>query len=251
MRNTLYRYIERTAGQRKKMLALLLDPDKYTGKKLLRTIREAHSCKIDFFLIGGSLTGEPIDTMVSTVKKNSRIPVVLYPGNLLQISFHADAILLLSLISGRNPDLLIGNHVLAAPLLHKSKMEIMPTGYILLKGEKTTSVEYISNTLPIPQEKTDIITATALAGQMLGMKLLYLEKGSGATVPVDSEVIRQVRKFTHIPLIVGGGIQSADALSNIYMAGADMAVVGTAVEANMSLISVFSNVRNTFNIRRP
>ena len=167
---------------------------------------------------------------MAVLKQKSKIPIILFPGNVLQITPRADAILLLSLISGRNPEYLIGNHVIAAPILKKTDLEIIPTAYILIENGRTTSVEYMSNTKPIPADKVDLTVATAMAGEMLGHKLVYLEAGSGALETVNTEMIREVRKQINIPLIVGGGIHTPEQISNIYRAGADMVVVGTAIE---------------------
>lgn len=176
-----------------------------------------------------------IDSVIELIKKNTGIPVVLFPGSLMQLSDKADALLLLSLISGRNPDYLIGNHVLAAPYLKKSGMEIIPTAYILV-GEGNSSVEYISNTKPIPENKTDIIVATAVAGELMGNKIIYLESGSGADMPLNATVIKEVRRSISVPLIVGGGIQTPFQINEIVQAGADMVVVGNALENNISIL---------------
>ena len=150
-----------------------IDPDKNDNISVQRTLEICSKCNIDFILVGGSLVSVPIDELVGEIKKNSSVPVILFPGSLLQISEKADAILLLSLISGRNPEYLIGNHVIAAPMLKKIKIETIPTGYMLIESGKFTTVQYISNTTPIPFEKTDIAVATAIAGEMLGLKTIY------------------------------------------------------------------------------
>ena len=168
--------------------------------------------------------------------RRSSIPVILFPGNPLQISSNADALLLLSLISGRNPELLIGHQVLAAPELKRSKLEIIPTGYMLIEGGKLTSVNYMSQTLPIPSDKTDIAVSTAIAGEMLGMKLIYLEAGSGATEPVSVNMIKKVSDNVDLPVIVGGGIRDAKAASERCRAGADIIVVGNGFEDEPSLV---------------
>ena len=216
--------------QSRKMFALHVDPDKYDDASLERLAMAANRNCVDFILIGGSLVFKPVDQAVKTLKANTDIPVLLFPGNILQISEHVDAILLLCLISGRNPEYLIGNHVIAAPLLKQSGLEIIPTSYILIENGKSTSVEYISNTRPIPADKTDLATATAMAGEMLGHRLIYLEAGSGALEPVNTKLISEVKKNIGIPLIVGGGINSVEKIHELYHAGADMIVVGTAVE---------------------
>jgi putative glycerol-1-phosphate prenyltransferase len=214
----------------RKLFALQVDPDKHTPASLEQVARAAERNHVDFILTGGSLVFRPIEEAIRILKQHTAIPVILFPGNILQISPLADGILLLCLISGRNPEYLIGNHVIAAPLLRQSGLEIIPTSYILIENGRSTSVEYISNTRPIPADKTDLVVATAMAGEMLGHRLLYLEAGSGALMPVSTGLISEVRKNIDIPLIVGGGINNADKINNLYRAGADIIVVGTAVE---------------------
>lgn len=228
----------------KKQIALLIDPDKYDKKSLLRTLDNANSSEIDFILVGGSIISCPVDYVIDEIKKNSSIPVLLFPGSLLQLSDHADGILLLSVVSGRNPDYLIGNHIIAAPLLKRSKLEVISTAYILIENGKSTSVEYMSNTRPIPAGKIDITIATALAAEMLGFKLIYLEAGSGATYPVPEEMIHAVKQNVSTPLIVGGGIRNRESARRIYQAGADMIVVGNAVEQDPDILAEIASVRD-------
>lgn len=215
---------------KRKLFALLIDPDKHDEKTLSETVIMADKCKTDILLVGGSLISVQLESTIVILKKHTNIPVFLFPGSCIQLSDKADGILLLSLISGRNPDFLIGNHVIAAPLIKKSRLEIVPTGYILINGSRTSSTEYISNTIPIPAEKQDIINATAQAGEMLGLKVIYLEAGSGAEKPVSENTIMTLKSSISLPLIVGGGIHSPSDLNSIYRAGANMAVVGTAIE---------------------
>ena len=242
----IYKKILNNYNKGKKQLALLIDPDKYTSAGLKKTINDANKANVDFILVGGSLMFHNHVNVISHIKSETKIPVILFPGSLLQISPDADAILFLSLISGRNPDFLIGNHVVAAPLLKKSKIEIIPTGYILVEGGRTTSVEYMSNTKPIPGNKIDIAVATALAGEMSGHKLIYIEAGSGAEIPVTSEIMTAVKKNIAIPLIVGGGIRTNDSLKKACKAGADIIVIGTAFETNTSSIETFSKIIHEF-----
>ncbi len=218
-----------------KNFALLIDPDKYTTNSLIATLFAADDSGADLILVGGSLVNDRIDSTIELIKKNTNIPVVLFPGSLMQLSNKADAIFLLSLISGRNPDYLIGNHVLAAPYLKKSGIEIIPTGYILV-GNGNSSVEYISNTKPIPEDKIDIIVATAIAGELIGNSLIYLESGSGAYRPFNIEVIKEVKRNISIPLIVGGGIKTPIQINEITKAGADIVVVGNAIENNIQIL---------------
>lgn len=225
----IYRQIREKAGKRQ-LFALLVDPDKHDRRSLDWIGKHADPEKVHFFLVGGSLVSGSVDETVAMIKEYTEIPVILFPGNVLQITPRADAILLLSLISGRNPEYLIGNHVIAAPILRKTDLEIIPTGYILIENGRSTSVEYMSNTKPIPSDKIDLTVATAMAGEMLGHKLIYLEAGSGASETVNEKTISEVSRHTGIPLIIGGGIHTPGQIRQIYKAGADMIVVGTAIE---------------------
>ena len=237
MDNSIYNHILQKQKNREKSLAVLIDPDKNDFERLARTIQVSEKAGVDYFFAGSSiLMKDSFDDCVAFLKKHSSIPVVLFPGNRFQISPHADALLLLSLISGRNPELLIGQHVLAAPELKRSGLEIIPTGYMLIDGGNLTSVNYISQTLPLPSDKPDIAASTAIAGEMLGMKLIYLEAGSGAKKPVSVSMISAVRESVHIPLIVGGGIRDAEWAAQSCRAGADVIVVGNGFEDDSSLI---------------
>lgn len=214
----------------RKIFAILVDPDKHSRDALPGIGRKAGEAGVDFILVGGSLVSGSVDETVTLLKQTTGVPVVLFPGNVLQLSSRADGILLLSLISGRNPEFLIGNHVIAAPVLRNTGLEIIPTGYILVENGRTTSVEYMSNTKPIPADKTDLAVATAMAGEMLGHKLIYLEAGSGARDKVNAVMIRAVRAQIGIPLVVGGGIENGEQIREAYRAGADIVVVGSAIE---------------------
>jgi phosphoglycerol geranylgeranyltransferase len=231
----------------RKVFALLIDPEKLPEDVLKRTIEEASRAQVDVILVGGSLTSMPIDGTLDAIKALSTIPVVLFPGNLLQLSAKADGVLLLSMISGRNPEFLIGNHVLASRFLKKTGIEIIPTGYVLIDGHCLSSVEYMSNTRPIPADKSDIIISTALAGEQLGLKLIYLETGSGAHDCVRDEIVSQVQENLTIPLIVGGGIKTAEDVRRLYQAGASGVVVGTAVENDYRILPALAAVRDEFN----
>lgn len=225
-----YQKLERAHKEHKKLIAVLIDPENYTPELLAGLIREIKHCVVDFVMVGGSMVTESIDNVVHTLKQNLPQPVVLFPGNPSQVSRHADTLLFLSLISGRNPELLIGQHVQSAPYIRKLNLEVIPTGYILIDGGHPSAVQYMSQTQPIPAEKTDILQATAIAGQMLGLKALYLEAGSGALNPITSKAIKAVRQVVDIPLICGGGISSAAQLQQTLKAGADMVVLGNALE---------------------
>lgn len=233
-------------AENRKVFSLLIDPEIHQADALKRTVEMANKACVDVILVGGSLTSSPIDATIITLKHITDIPVILFPGNLLQLSPRADGILLLSLLSGRNPEYLIGNHVLASQFLKKSGIEIIPTGYILVDGHNLSSVEYISNTRPIPSDKADIIVATALAGEQLGLKLIYLEAGSGAIDRIREEIVMQVKANLSIPLIIGGGIRKPEDIRNLYKAGANGVVIGTAVEDDYRILPSLAAVRNEF-----
>lgn len=220
-----------------KSFAVLLDPDKLDKESCIKIINLAVESKIDYFFVGGSLiTENNFSLIIKTIKANSNIPVLLFPGNALQIDTSADAILLLSLISGRNPEFLIGQHVVAAPILKTSKLQILSTGYMLVDCGKQTTVSYISNTTPIPHDKPAVAACTAMAGEMLGLKLIYMDGGSGAMYPVSPKMIAMVRKSIDLPLIVGGGINTKQKAIDALEAGADMIVIGNGIEKNPHLL---------------
>jgi putative glycerol-1-phosphate prenyltransferase len=233
----IYQQIQESKHNGKRMLAVLIDPDKVNELHLDKICHNCNEAGVDFFFVGGSLltSGDLANTVLS-IKNRSTIPVVLFPGNHQQVDEHADAILLLSLISGRNPDLLIGQHVLAAQRLKSAEIEIMPTGYLLIDGGNMTTVQYVSGTAPIPVNRPEIAATTALAGEQLGMKLIFAEAGSGAKHPVPAEMIRAIRREINIPLIVGGGIRTPEKAEESYSAGADIVVVGNQFETNPELI---------------
>lgn len=216
-------------------LVILIDPDKITQKTI-----ESLSCnnlksKLNAVFIGGSLVLNDSETIAKQIKKVTDLPLVLFPGNLSQLNSQVDATLFLSLISGRNPEYLIGQHVAAAPLIKKLGIEPIPTGYLLFDCGSINSVRYMSATLPLPNNKADLAVATAIAGEMLGLKTIYLEAGSGASEPVSTEIIRAVKNHISIPLIVGGGIKTKEQMERIYEAGADLIVIGTAFETTNQL----------------
>ncbi|MBN1186355.1 MAG: geranylgeranylglyceryl/heptaprenylglyceryl phosphate synthase [Bacteroidales bacterium] len=220
----------------KGLIAVLIDPGKFEEMPLIRSLEIINGARIDMILVGGSLISESIDHTLQIIRANTQLPVVLFPGSLLQLSDKADALLLLSLISGRNADYLIGNHVIAAPLLKRSKLEIIPTGYILVGNGSVSSTQYISNTNPIPRDKIELAVATAIAGELLGHKFIYLEGGSGSQLSVSPEIIKGVRESITIPLIVGGGIKNKQQVDEAFLAGADMVVIGNAFEENPEFI---------------
>lgn len=229
---------------RKKSIALLLDPDKTADDKLKNILKIASEYKADYIFAGGSLTFNSIDNLIDAIKKSCKIPVILFPGNLLQLSYKADAIMLLSLISGRNPELLIGNHVIAAPYLRSIREKLISVGYILIGSGQKTSVEYISQTEAIPSDKTDIVVATALAGEMLGLSMIYLEAGSGSQDTVPAEIISAVRSNVSVPIGVGGGIKLPGEVSNAFNAGADLIILGNGCEKNPGLLADACKIRD-------
>ncbi|RPH31338.1 MAG: geranylgeranylglyceryl/heptaprenylglyceryl phosphate synthase [Bacteroidales bacterium] len=224
-----------------KLFALLLDPDKCDGDHLEKLLPIALQSNVTMLLVGGSLVKADLGSFISTIKKRSPLPVVIFPGNAMHFSTEADAILLLSLISGRNSDFLIGNHVIASNAIKTSGLEVLPTGYILIDGGVQTSVQYMSNTMPIPATKIDIAVATALAGEQLGLKMIYLEAGSGAKTPVPIEMIKAIRNEISIPLIVGGGLKTPEQVKAAWNAGADMVVVGNALENDIERLSLMAD----------
>jgi len=231
-------YSSLISNQTNKKFALLIDPDKGDAEYFEKIAKNAQKANVDLFFVGGSLlTKDNLEICIKTLKNICKIPVVLFPGNTLQISKNADAIFFLSLISGRNPDMLIGLHVLAAPYLKLSSLEIIPTGYMLIESGKTTSVQYMSNSAPIPADKDDIAVCTAMAGEMLGLKLIYMDAGSGALNPISTSMITNVKLGISVPLIIGGGIRDAETAVKACKAGADIVVVGNAIEKDTSLIT--------------
>ena len=234
----IYKKITQSKKNGKKLFAILIDPDKQDAKDLLKIIEKCNSTKVDMFFVGGSLlTNDYLKNCITTIKNNSKIPVVLFPGNAMQVDEQADAILFLSLISGRNAEMLIGKQVITAPILKKSSLEVIPTGYMLIDSGKQTTVSYMSNTTPIPHDKEQVAKCTALAGEMLGLKMIFMDGGSGALNPISTKMIRSVSKTIDVPLIIGGGINSGKKAIENCKAGADIIVVGNAIEKNERLIN--------------
>ena len=232
---------EKFQDKSRKKLAVLVDPDKPSDDQILSMVEKAKAADVDFFFVGGSLlVTDSLEHCIKLIKANSDIPVLIFPGNSLQISKYCDGFLLLSLISGRNAEMLIGRHVVAAPYLRLYGNEIIPTGYMLIDSGKATSVSYMSDTTPIPHDKDDIAVCTAIAGEMLGLKLIYLEAGSGALMPVSTSMISKVRKVIQIPLIVGGGIKTPEMAAEAVKAGADIIVIGTAFEKEPEMLKKFA-----------
>ena len=234
----------------KKSFAVLIDPDKVSAPSLNKIIHLAVEARVDYFFVGGSLViSDHLDDCIRQIKSACPIPVLLFPGSPSQISRHADALLYLSLISGRNADLLIGQHVVSAPFVKKSGLEIIPTGYMVIDGGAATTVSYISNATPIPADKSDIAMCTAMAGEMLGMKLIYMDSGSGAKEPITEDMISAVARQIDVPLIVGGGIRDAEKAYLNCQAGADVIVIGNAIEKDESLIAEMAAAIHSVKVR--
>jgi phosphoglycerol geranylgeranyltransferase len=218
-------------------LAVLIDPDKHTELELIDFSKKISQLEPDYILIGGSLIyRSKISASTKLLQTLTDKPLVLFPGHFTQLTDHVDAVMLLSLISGRNADLLIGQHVLAAPKLKSMHAEIISTGYMLIDGGKPTSVSYMSNSQPIPRDKNDIAICTAQAGEMIGMKMIYMDAGSGANQPISPEMVNDVAQSIEIPLIIGGGIRKLDALDTYWNAGANLIVIGNALEEKKAQI---------------
>ena len=234
----------------KKSFAVLIDPDKVNDDNLEQLIALAVSARVDYFLVGGSLViSNYLDECLQLIKRKCAIPTILFPGSPSQVSKYADALLYLSLISGRNPELLIGQHVVSAPIVKKSGLEIISTGYMVVDGGAPTTVSYISNANPLPADKNEIAVCTAMAGEMLGMSLIYMDAGSGAKRPISESMIEKVAQAIEVPLIIGGGITEPEKAYLNCKAGADVIVVGNAIEKDASLIKEMSAAVHSLGIR--
>ena len=235
--NNLYTQFLEAKQTGGKKFVVLIDPDKVRLGKISKVLEMSVEAGVDYFFIGGSLVvNDMLDYVLKSMKEMCNIPMILFPGNSFQLSYKADGLLFLSLISGRNADLLIGKHVITAPFLKVSPREIISTGYMLIDGGIMTSVQYMSNTNPIPANKEDIALCTALAGEMLGLKQIYMDAGSGAKNPISESMINTVSGALNIPLIVGGGISTPEKAAANAKAGADIIVVGNAIEKDPQLI---------------
>ncbi len=239
-RNIYHSIVERKSSG-KKSFAVLIDPDNLSLDKVDDLVALSIKASVDYFLVGGSLViGNKMSELIKRIKLTCSIPVILFPGSPAQVSTQADALLYLSLISGRNPELLIGAHVMSASIVKHSGLEIMPTGYMVIDGGAPTTVSYISNSSPIPHDKKDIAVCTAMAGEMLGLKLIYMDAGSGAKRPISEEMIAAVAANIEIPLIIGGGILDPEKAYRNCKAGADVIVIGNAIEKDTALIEEMS-----------
>ena len=244
---TILEIIKKNAEVHRKMLAILLDPDICHDGRIDTIIARLTDNPPDFIFIGGSHATTHIDLLINKLKSAIDIPLVLFPGNVSQFSPRADALLNISLLSGRNAEFLIGQHVISAMAIKQSGIEVIPTAYLLIEGGKTSSVEYMSNTRPIPRDKKEIALSTAGAGELLGMQLVYLEAGSGALLPVPPDMIRYVKEHITVPLIVGGGIRTTAQLQEAYNAGADLVVAGNVFETEPEKIKTFVNSGRGFS----
>ncbi|MBS1595934.1 MAG: geranylgeranylglyceryl/heptaprenylglyceryl phosphate synthase [Bacteroidetes bacterium] len=233
MTETVYSQLSTTRSQ----LAVLIDPDNQTRDSLRDMTDRINSARVDMVLVGGSLLLEDrFEETIRLLKKETSVPVVIFPGNNYQVSRSADALLLLSLISGRNPEYLIGQHVVAAPHIRESGLEVIPTGYMLIDGGRVSTTSYMTQTVPIPHDKADIAVATAMAGELLGLRAIYLEAGSGARQSIPTEMLTAVRKAISIPIITGGGIRTPEQAEALAQAGSNLIVVGNVLEKQPELL---------------
>lgn len=250
MTNRIYQSLLERKAKGQKSFAVLIDPDKVTIEKIDELTSLAVKAGVDYLLVGGSLViSNRLDEIVQQIKKNCDIPVILFPGSPSQISRFADALLYLSLISGRNPELLIGQHVISAPMVKQSGLEIMSTGYMVIDGGAPTTVSYISNATPIPADKNEIALATAMAGEMLGMKLIFMDAGSGAKRAISESMIEKVAQIIEVPLVIGGGISDPEKAYRNCKAGADVIVIGNAIEKDASLIHEMSTAIHSVPVK--
>jgi phosphoglycerol geranylgeranyltransferase len=246
--NKLYP-LQQPARSSRKHFAVLLDPDNLDEASCLQLLLGSEACHVDFFFVGGSLiTTDNQAGIIQLIKQHSRIPVILFPSNSLHIDKQADGILLLSLISGRNPDFLIGQHVLSAPILKASQLQVYPTGYMLVDCGRQTTASYMSGTTPLPYDKPTIAACTAMAGELLGLKYIYLDGGSGAQKPISPEMISAVCEAVEVPVIVGGGINTAEKATAALEAGADVIVVGNHIEKNPGFMAEVSSIIASYNL---
>ncbi len=246
--NNVYNSILNNFNNKVKMFGVLIDPDKQNVKELLDTVKVCNESEVDYFFVGGSIiTQGDMQKTTRLIKENSTKPVIIFPGNPDQISKYADAILFLSLISGRNPEFLIGHQVAAAPMIKKTNLEVIPTGYLLVDCGTTTTAIYVSDTNPIPHNNPEIAANTALAGEYLGLKLTYIDGGSGAKKCISKAMISTTRAALNGPLIIGGGIRTPEAAQEIYKAGADIIIVGNGAEENRNLIKEIAKMKATYN----
>jgi putative glycerol-1-phosphate prenyltransferase len=250
MTNRIYQSLLERKAKGQKSFAVLIDPDKVTADKIDELTTLAVDAQVDYLFVGGSLViSNRLDEVVQQIKRNCDIPVILFPGSPSQVSRYADALLYLSLISGRNPELLIGQHVISAPFVKQSGLEIMSTGYMVIDGGAPTTVSYISNATPIPADKNEIALCTAMAGEMLGMKLIFMDAGSGAKRAIAESMIEKVSQIIEVPLVIGGGITDPEKAYRNCKAGADVIVIGNAIEKDPSLIKEMSTAIHSVPVK--
>lgn len=239
----VYNQILRSISKSEKLLAVLIDPDKMRHEDLSGFMDKLNKSRTTHIFVGGSTVHDSAtEALVVEIKKFTSLPIILFPGDVTQITNKADALLFLSLISGTNPDYLIGKHISAVSKLRNSDLEVIPTGYVLIENGKQTAVERVTKTKPISRQNIQQIVDTAKAGELLGMQFIYLEAGSGALHPVPQEIISFVRQELSVPLIVGGGIRSKKQLEEAYNSGADVVVIGTAFENNASFFDELQKI---------
>lgn len=244
----IYTSILNNTNKGVKMFGILIDPENQNVAELIKTIKVCNQSAVDYFFVGGSIVKQcDMEKVTRLIKENSTIPIIIFPGSSEQISKYADAILFLSLISGRNPEFLIGHHVIAAPIIKEIDLEVIPTGYLLVDCGTTTTAIYVSDTNPIPHNSSEIAANTALAGEFLGLKLTYIDGGSGAKKCISTPMISKVKKTLNGPLIIGGGIRTHQAAKEIYNAGADLIIIGNGAEQNRSLIPEIAQMKTNFN----
>ena len=240
----IYENIQKSIQSSEKLLAVLIDPEKTKPEQIPQFLKSVNSSSATHIFVGGSTVDEHSTcVIVSEIKKHTLLPIILFPGDVTQITDKADGLLFLSLLSGRNPDYLIDKHVEAVSKLRNSDLEIIPTGYLLIENGKETSVQRVTGTKPMSRNNIQKIVDTAKAGELLGMKLIYLEAGSGALHPITNEIISAVKQDLNIPLIVGGGIRSVEQLEVAYQSGADLVVIGTAFEENASFFEDIKHIK--------
>lgn len=244
----IYQSILNNTNNGIKMFGVLIDPDKQNVRELIEIIHICNNSEVDFFFVGGSIiTNGDIKKTTRLIKENSNKPVIIFPGNPDQITDYADAILFLSLISGRNSEFLIGHQVTAAPLIKKTDLEVIPTGYLLVDCGTTTTAIYVSDTNPIPHRNAEIAANTALAGEYLGLNLTYIDGGSGAKKCISTTMVSKTKAAKNGPLIIGGGIRTSQAAKEIYNAGADVIIVGNGAEENRNLITEIAEMKQKLN----
>ena len=245
---SIYEALRTRQQHGRKALAILLDPDHLDETSLLHLLALSQAHPVDYFFVGGSLMlSEHQAALIALIKAHSDVPVLLFPSHSLHLDGPADGVLLLSLISGRNPDFLIGQHVVAAPRLRASGLQLLPTGYMLVESGRPTTASYMSGTMPLPHNKPGIAACTALAGEQLGLKLMYLDGGSGAENPVSVAMIAAVREAVSTPIIVGGGLNTGEKVYAALTAGADVVVVGNHIESEPEFLGVAAGVVSSFN----